>query len=333
MSKSNLSAMVRTLRYEAAGIMSVELVPAAGSRAPFPGFTPGAHIDLHLPSGLVRSYSLVNAPGEQGQQNQQSQQSPQSRYVLGILADPKSRGGSRFIHDNFRVGMTLEISEPRNHFVLDESAEHTVLIAGGIGVTPILCMYRRLRALGRSVKLMYCSRTAPQAAFVDELNALGGDITYHFDDQHDGKPASLADFLSGQPAGTHAYCCGPGVMLDAFEAACAQAGITNVHIERFAAAPDAPAPATSEGYVVTLAKSGREIAVPAGATLLDTLLAAGIDAEHSCMEGVCGACETRVLDGCPDHRDSVLSASERAGNQVMMICVSGCKGDRLTLDL
>ncbi|ODP35216.1 PDR/VanB family oxidoreductase [Pandoraea sp. ISTKB] len=321
MSKSNLSAMVRTLRFEAAGIMSIELVPVAGSATAFPAFTPGAHIDLHLPSGLVRSYSLVNAPGET------------NRYVLGILADPKSRGGSRFIHDNFRVGMTLDISEPRNHFELMESAEHTVLVAGGIGVTPILCMYRRLRALGRNVKLLYCARTASQAAFVDELNALGGDVTYHFDEQHDGKPASLAAFLADQPAGTHAYCCGPGVMLDAFEAACAEAGIANVHIERFAAAPDAPPPATSEGYVVTLAKSGKDIAVPAGATLLDTLLAAGIDAEHSCMEGVCGACETRVLDGCPDHRDSVLSASERASNKVMMICVSGCKGDRLTLDL
>ncbi|AKM31460.1 ferredoxin [Pandoraea faecigallinarum] len=321
MSKSNLSAMVRTLRFEAAGIMSIELVPVAGSSTAFPDFLPGAHIDLHLPSGLVRSYSLVNAPGEP------------NRYVLGILADPKSRGGSRFIHDNFRVGMTLDISAPRNHFALDETAAHTVLVAGGIGITPILCMYRRLRSLGRSVKLMYCARTAQQAAFVDELNVLGGDLTYHFDDQHDGKPASLAAFLADQPAGTHAYCCGPGVMLDAFEAACAGAGIDNVHIERFAAAPDAPPPATSEGYVVTLAKSGKEVTVPAGATLLATLIAAGIDAEHSCMEGVCGACETRVLEGCPDHRDSVLSASERASNKVMMICVSGCKGDRLTLDL
>lgn len=322
MSKTNLSAMVRTLRFEAAGIMSIELVPASTSTAPFPDFTPGAHIDLHLPSGLVRSYSLVNTPGEP------------NRYVLGILADPKSRGGSRFIHDNFRVGMTLDISAPRNHFALDESAEHTVLVAGGIGITPILCMFRRLRATGRNVKLLYCARSTAQAAFVEEIEAIGGEVTYHFDEANGGKPASLASFLEGQPAGTHAYCCGPGVMLDAFEAACAQAGIANVHIERFAAAPDAPAPATAEtGYTVTLAKTGRDISVPPGATLLDTLLAAGIDAEHSCMEGVCGACETRVLEGCPDHRDSVLSASERAGNKVMMICVSGCKGERLTLDL
>lgn len=321
MSKSNLSAMVRTLRYEAAGIMSIELVPVAGHTEPFPPFTPGAHIDLHLSSGLVRSYSLVNAPDEP------------NRYVLGILADPKSRGGSRHIHDNFRVGMTLDISAPRNHFALVEDAPHTVLVAGGIGVTPILCMYRRLRALGRSVKLMYCSRSAPQAAFVAEIDALGGDVTYHFDDQHGGKPASLADFLAGQPAGTHAYCCGPGVMLDGFEAACAQVGIANVHVERFAAAPDAPPPAVSDGYVVKLAKSGTEVTVAAGKTLLESLLEAGIDAEHSCMEGVCGACETRVLEGCPDHRDSVLSAAERESGKVMMICVSGCKGERLTLDL
>ncbi len=302
----------------ATDICEFEWVSVDGT--PLPAFTAGAHIDVHVADGLVRQYSLCNAPGET------------HRYCVGVLRDPASRGGSTAMHA-LTPGTTVEISAPRNHFPLVEHATHSILLAGGIGVTPILCMYRRLRALGRHVKLMYCARTAPQAAFVDELNALGGDITYHFDDQHGGKPASLTAFLSGQPAGTHAYCCGPGVMLDAFEAACAEAGIANVHIERFAAAPDAPPPATSEGYVVKLAKSGKELSVPAGATLLETLLAAGIDAEHSCMEGVCGACETRVLEGCPDHRDSVLSAAERAGNKVMMICVSGCKGDRLTLDL
>ncbi len=302
----------------ATDICEFELASVDGSA--LPAFTAGAHIDVHVANGLVRQYSLCNPPGET------------HRYCVGVLRDPASRGGSVGMHA-LAPGAELEISAPRNHFPLADDAQHSILLAGGIGVTPILCMYRRLRSLGRSVKLMYCARTAPQAAFLDELDALGGDVTYHFDDQHGGKPASLAAFLSGQPAGTHAYCCGPGVMLDAFEAACAAAGIDHVHIERFSAAPDAPPPATSEGYVVTLAKSGKEVAVPAGATLLETLLAAGIDAEHSCMEGVCGACETRVLEGCPDHRDSVLSAAERASNKVMMICVSGCKGDRLTLDL
>ncbi|GAB3626257.1 ferredoxin [Pandoraea terrae] len=324
-SKQTLSAMVRTLRYEAEGIMSIELVPNddtnASAQPAFPPFTPGAHIDLHLPSGLVRSYSLVNAPHEP------------NRYVLGILADPKSRGGSRFIHDNFRVGMTLEISPPRNHFELVEDAAHTVLVAGGIGVTPILCMYRRLLELGRSVQLVYCARSVKGAAFLEEIEALGGDVVCYFDEQNGGKPTSLAQYLDDQPAGTHAYCCGPGVMLDAFESACANAGIADVHVERFAPAPDAPAPATTSGYVVKLAKSNKEVTVSAGATLLDTLLAAGINADHSCMEGVCGACETRVLEGCPDHRDSVLSAKERESGKVMMICVSGCKGDRLVLDL
>lgn len=318
-SKPFLSAMVRTLRYEAQGIMSIELVPCGGQD--FPPFAPGAHIDLHLPSGLVRSYSLVNAPEEP------------NRYVLGILADPKSRGGSRFIHDNFRVGMTLQIAPPRNNFTLVEDAAHTVLIAGGIGVTPILCMYRRLLALGRSAELLYCARSAAQAAFIDELRALGGRLTCHFDEDHGGRPADLGAYLADQPVGTHAYCCGPAVMLDAFERACTDAGIADVHVERFAPAPDAAPAATASGYEVVLAKSGRQVLVPAGATLLETLLAAGIDADHSCMEGVCGACETRVLEGCPDHRDSVLSAAERASNQVMMICVSGCKGERLVLDL
>ncbi|TAL55086.1 PDR/VanB family oxidoreductase [Pandoraea sp.] len=319
-SANNLSAMIRTLRYEARGIMSVELVPTEGGS--FPPFEPGAHIDLHLSSGLVRSYSLVNSPGER------------DRYVLGILADPKSRGGSRFIHDNFRVGMTVQIAPPRNNFALVEDAPHTVLIAGGIGITPILCMYRRLSELGRSVEMLYCARHAAQAAFVDELHALGGKLTCHFDEAHGDRPADLAAYLAGKPAGTHAYCCGPAVMLGAFEQACEAAGIAHVHLERFAPAPDAAPPAAAaSGYTVELARSGKSVRVEPGATLLDSLLAAGADVQTSCLEGICGTCETRVLEGCPDHRDSVLSAAERATNKVMMICVSGCKGERLVLDL
>ncbi len=324
-SEQHLQARIRTLRYEADGVMSVELVPQDGAH--WPAFTAGSHIDLYLPNGLTRSYSLLNAQDEA------------DRYVLGILADSKSRGGSRYIHDHFRCGANVNIGAPRNAFALDESAAHSVLVAGGIGITPILCMYRRLIALNKPVKLVYCARNRRQAAFLDELQALGGELHCHFDDEQGGKPFDLASWLASQSPDVHAYCCGPGMMLNAFEAACAAAGISNVHVERFAADPTL-SNTSQEGYEVALAKSGVTLHVTPGVSLLETIMAAGIDVNYSCMEGVCGACETRVLGGCPDHRDAVLSTSEKASNKVMMICVSGARtgkdaaaAGRLVLDL
>ena len=313
-----LQARIRTLRYEADGVLSVELVPVNG--ATFPRFTAGAHIDVHLPNGITRSYSLVNDASEV------------NRYVLGILSDPASRGGSRYVHEQLRCGATLSIGVPRNNFELDDSAAHSVLVAGGIGVTPILNMFRHLRQAGRSVRLVYCARSRAKAPFLDEIAALGGDVHLHFDDENGGRPFDLTAEMRSQPAGTHAYCCGPGVMLAAFEQACKDANLTDVHVERFAA-DTTVSHAPSEGYVVELARSGKRFDVPAGKTLLDTLIEGGVDVAYSCMEGICGSCETRVLEGCPDHRDSVLSASEKASNKMMMVCVSGAKGGKLVLDL
>jgi len=316
--KARLQARVRTLRHEAQRIASIELVPVQGEV--FPPFTPGAHLDLHLPNGLTRSYSLVNAPEDRG------------RYVIGVLHDEKSRGGSRWLHEQLRCGATLSIGVPRNHFALDEAAASTLLVAGGIGVTPMLCMYRRLRERERAAQFVYCARSREQAAFLDELAALGGDALLHFDDEHDGRPFDLAACLARQPKDVHAYCCGPGAMLDAFQMACGQAGIANVHIERFAAAAPVER-AQRSGYTVELARSGRTLFVPAGKALLDVLLDAGVEVEYSCREGLCGACQTRVLSGCVDHRDSVLTQSERAANDAMMICVSGAQSGTLVLDL
>ncbi|MFM0396538.1 PDR/VanB family oxidoreductase [Paraburkholderia phytofirmans] len=315
---TNLRARVRTIRHEAERVLSIELVPVEGTA--FPPFAPGAHIDLHLPNGITRSYSLVNSPDEH------------ARYVIGVLDDEKSRGGSRYVHEQLRCGSTLPISKPRNNFALDEEAVSTVLVAGGIGITPMLCMYRRLREQGRDVQLVYCARSRAQAAFLDELDALGGNVRLHFDDEHEGRAFDLAAFLVQQHERVHAYCCGPGPMLSAFEAACAACGIGNVHIERFAA-NSAVAASPQTGYTVELARSGRMLFVPAGKALLDVLLEANVDVEYSCREGLCGACETRVLRGCPDHRDSVLTQSDRANGNVMMICVSGAKSETLALDL
>lgn len=315
---TGIRARVRTIRHEAERVLSVELVPVDGGG--FPPFTPGAHIDLHLPNGITRSYSLVNSPDEV------------DRYVIGVLADANSRGGSRYVHEQLRCGAILTIGAPRNNFALDEDAASTVLVAGGIGITPMLCMYRRLREKGRDVRLIYCARQRSQAAFLDELDTLTGDVHLHFDAESDGRPFDLGTLLAQQPADVHAYCCGPNAMLSVFEAACEKAGVANVHIERFSAG--APVvDAQQSGYTVELAKSGRRLAVPAGAKLLDVLLEAGVDVDFSCREGLCGACETRVLGGCPDHRDSVLTQSDKASNSVMMICVSGAKGGTLTLDL
>ncbi|WP_395065385.1 PDR/VanB family oxidoreductase [Paraburkholderia silvatlantica] len=317
-SKILLNACVRTMCREAIGINSVELVPEPGAH--FPEFSPGSHIDLHLPNGLVRNYSLCNSYHEK------------DRYVLGILQDSRSRGGSKYIHEALRCGAFLRISEPRNNFALDEAAASTVLVAGGIGITPILSMFRRLRELGAPVRLIYCTRSRGQAAFLDEIEKLGGDVQLHFDDENDGKPVELRSAFASTLSGVHAYCCGPEAMLNAFEVACGQTGIEHVHVERFAANAALHA-ATGGGFNVELARSGRTLEVSEGKSILHALLDAGVDVDHSCEEGVCGACETRVLSGCPDHRDSVLNVEQRSGNKVMMVCVSGVKSGKLVLDL
>ncbi|WP_336692778.1 PDR/VanB family oxidoreductase [Delftia acidovorans] len=317
---THLQAFVHTLRFEAQDTISVDLRPVAGGE--FPAFTPGSHIDLHLPNGLVRSYSLSN-PSEE-----------RHRYVVGVLRDRASRGGSRCVHESLRVGMPITISEPRNHFALHEDAAHTVLVAGGIGITPLLCMARRLKGQGRSFEMLYFARERKGAAFLEELQALGMPLHLHFDSEAGGPPDLHALLAQRQPdAGTHHYACGPTPMLDAFEKLCAELGHANAHIERFTPVEVKAADDARSNYTVELKRSGRFIEITPEKSLLDTLLDAGIKMDYSCCEGVCGSCETRVLEGVPDHRDSVLSPKEKASNKVMMVCVSGCKSERLVLDI
>lgn len=315
---SVISALVHTLRYEADGIISVELRPWGDTV--FAPFEAGAHIDLHLPNGLVRSYSLLNAPSEQG------------RYVVGILRDRASRGGSRYVHEQLRVGMELKISQPRNNFALDTQASHSVLVAGGIGITPIFCMFNQLLAQGRSAELIYCARSRREAALLEPLAALGAQVIYHFNDEKGGFP-DLAKYLAGRQVDSHFYCCGPTPMLEAFEQTCERLGYAHVHIERFSAVEVEASQDALASYSVELSKSGKTLSVEPGLNLLDVLLEAGCDIDHSCREGVCGSCETRVIEGDIDHRDGVLTKAERAANGSMMVCVSGCKSKRLVLDL
>ena len=328
MSSNLLSARVHQLRFEAVGILGVELRPADAGTA-FPPVEAGAHVDVHLPDGVVRSYSLSNMPGET------------HRYVLGVLHDAKSRGGSRFVHEQLRVGAVIGLTQPRNHFKLDESGELSVLVAGGIGITPLLSMLRQLAAQGRKAHLIYCARSRAQAGFLEELMALASadiSITLHFDDEGAGPPdlaALLAPFVS---EAAHFYACGPGPMLAAYEAACTALGQRHVHLERFAAPTpaqgDAPTPiAESREYIVELRRSKRTIVVKPDQTLLNAVLDAGMSANYSCCEGICGACETPVLEGEVEHLDSLLNDEERAASKTMMICVSRAKRGTLVLDM
>lgn len=310
-------AFVRGLRYEAKGIISVELSPTDGAH--FEPFTAGSHIDLHLPNGLLRSYSLLNSPEDK------------DRYLLGILLDRNSTGGSAYIHNELKVGQQIKISKPRNNFALDETANHTVLVAGGIGITPIYCMLVRLLSLGHSVELVYCARSRAEAAYIKELEKLDVKITWHFDNEAAAAP-NLEKYLAGQAKEVHFYCCGPTAMIDAFESACQQLGYQHVHVERFVA-KNTGTTVEEHDYVVELAKSGMTLDVPAGSSLLEVIENAGVLVNTACRQGVCGACETKVLAGQPEHRDSVLSPRQKAANNVMMVCVSGCKSDKLVLDL
>ncbi len=319
MTNETISARVQRMEWAAEGILEVEFRRPDGGD--LPAFTPGAHIDLHLPNGLLRNYSLLNDSRDR------------HRYVVAVGLDAASRGGSRFIHGDLRVGQIMPISAPRNHFPLVEDAPHVVLIAGGIGITPLACMARRLAALGRPYEIHVAARNPERAAFVSDLRALSGKVLPHFDSEHNGAPLDIAAIVAKAPAGAHFYCCGPGPMLAAFEAATAGLPDGLAHVEYFKA-KEQPASTVAPGsFKLTLAKRGETIEVPADKTILEALLDHGIEADYSCQDGVCGTCEVKVVSGVPDHRDSLLSKSERESNKTMMICVSRCLGDHLTLDL
>ncbi len=311
---------VKSVTNEAQGINSWELVPVKGGE--LPPFTAGSHIDLHLSNGLVRSYSLTNTQDER------------HRYVVAINNDPQSKGGSRLVHEKLRAGDTLKVAPPRNNFELVENANHVVFIAGGIGVTPMWCMIQRLEKLGKSWELHYSTRTRVMCAFHDKLQELEkkkpGRVKLNFDQEPGGKMTDIKAVIASLPADAHIYCCGPNPMLKAFEEACASRPPANVHVEYFTAKAEA---AVDGGYTVVLARSGKSFQVPPGKTILDVLLDSKIDAPFSCMQGVCGTCETKVLEGTPDHRDSVLTPDEQASGKTMMICCSGSKSDKLVLDM
>jgi ferredoxin-NADP reductase len=310
-----IDVRLTAIRYAARDTNLYEFRPPDG-RA-LPAYEPGAHVDLHLPNGLIRNYSLIIAKPDPGV------------YTFGIKRDPASRGGSRYIHDELRVGRTLKMSAPRNNFPLKEDAKHTILLAGGIGITPIWCMVQRLQELGRSWQLYYSCRSRVDMAFLDALESMAP-ARFHFDDESAGKLVDIGAIVTEAPNDTHLYCCGPTPMLSAFEAATEDWPREQIHIEYFA--PKAE-PAKKGGFTVELARSNQEFFIPEGRTILEVLLDEGVDVDYSCELGICGACEQRVISGVPEHRDAILTEEEQAENTRVMICCAGCKSERLVLDL
>ncbi|WP_353506441.1 PDR/VanB family oxidoreductase [Variovorax sp. J31P207] len=315
---ATLQARIRSVSYACEDVLLFDLRAPDGR--PLPPFTAGAHVDVQLPGGLNRSYSLLNDPVER------------HRYVIGVKREASSRGGSAWMHDSARAGLLIDIAGPRNHFGLVEQAPHSVLIAGGIGITPLWSMAQRLQALQRPWTLHYRARSRSHAPLLEELsqNALADRVHLSFSDASDGARLDLASIVGQAPPGAHFYCCGPQPMIEGFEAATRAIEPERVHLEHFGAKE---APATEGGFAVRLAKSGRVIEIAPGQTILDSLRSCGVAVASSCQQGVCGLCETRVISGTPDHRDLVLSDEEKAAGQTMMICCSGSRSGELVLDI
>lgn len=306
---------LREIRMQAEGINSYVLEALPGQA--LPAFEPGAHIDVQLSPGLVRSYSLSSNPDER------------RFYEIAVHRTNDSRGGSRHIHENWRVGDTIEIVTLKNNFPLVEEANHTVLIAGGIGITPMLPMIDRLEKLGRTWELHYVAASPDRAAYVERLSGMP-QARIAFDGVPGGQRLDLKAICDAAPEDAHLYCCGPAGMLDAFVEINSARRPGHAHIEYFSAETDF---AKDGGYTIELARSGKSLVVNKGESILDTLLSAGVGVGFACSEGVCGSCLVDVLDGVPDHRDHFLSDQEKDANKRIMVCCSGSKTSRLVLDL
>jgi ferredoxin-NADP reductase len=313
--RADLVVTARNMRAE--GVITLSLADPTGAN--LPAWTPGAHIDVLLDDTVVRQYSLCGSPGDQ------------HSWRIGVLLDPGGRGGSRRVHENMNVGDAVAIRGPRNHFPL-LAADRYVFIAGGIGITPILPMLEAATDAGAEWQLYYGGRSRESMAFVGELAQYGDRVTLWPDDTRGLLP--LDEILASPSEGVLIYCCGPEGLLTATERQCAAWPPGALHVERFAAKPQ-PEAATGgdSAFEVSCQRSGVTVTVPPGKSIIEVLEENGVSVLSSCLEGVCGTCETAVLSGTPDHRDSLLTQEEREANEYMMICVGRALSDRLELDL
>jgi ferredoxin-NADP reductase len=316
---SDLTLRISAINAEAKGILSFELTSLEGQDLPY--FKPGAHLEIHLPNGLIKHYSLSNNSVER------------NRYVVGVSLSPVSRGGSSFLHGGMRVGDSIRTSLPRNHFPLIETAERYDFIAGGIGITPILAMIRWCVDNGKDWHLHYLARSRLRAAFFEELQQLSArKVSYHFLDEQDGQPLDIEGAVSAMPWNSHIYCCGPGPLMERVKDATAGRPAEHAHFEWFSAAPKVDSELATS-FSVIARRSGLTVSIPPDQSILEVLENSGICLPFSCREGLCSSCETRVIAGVPDHRDLVLSDQQKATNQTMLICVSRSKSEVLELDV
>ena len=320
---SRLVLEVSDVRAEALDVLLIELRRAGGSE--LEPFTPGAHLEIELPNGMIRHYSLTNDWRER------------ERYVVGVGRAAMGRGGSDFIHQSLRRGGRITSSEPRNNFALDLDAASHLFVAGGIGVTPIMSMIRRCEAEGRDWHLIYAARNAQRAAFYETLRAFGDKVHFHFDDQA-GAVLDARRWLVERPDGQHVYCCGPQPLMQSVRERAAHHPAGSVHFEYFVApAAEALVEGVDAGarageFRVELRRSKLSLVVPASLSILEVLEANGVNVPYSCREGLCRTCETTVCEGEVEHRDYVLSAEERAEGKTMMVCVSRATSPVLVLD-
>jgi ferredoxin-NADP reductase/uncharacterized iron-regulated membrane protein len=315
--------VLRTRRMEAADICSFEFVHPRGRK--LPPWTPGAHIDVHIAPGLVRQYSLCGNPLDR------------SRYLIAVHRCSPSRGGSRAMHTDLHEGGLVQLGMPRNLFPLAAGTPHTVLLAGGIGITPLLAMAESLSAAGASFVLHYCVRSPDDAAFLRRLSErrFDGRVRIHY--SQGGQRPDLDSLLASPQDGARLYICGSGGFTDAAIAAAARQGWPSgaVSTERFAPAPGAQdaGEKPARPFELLIASTGRVVHVPAGQSALEALLSAGVPVPSSCGQGICGTCLTGILEGEPDHRDQCLSAEARAANNCFTPCCSRSRSAQLILDL
>ncbi|MBN8830234.1 MAG: oxidoreductase [Sphingomonadales bacterium] len=324
MSQDEAPIQVRVIqkRLEADGIVSLQLRAVDGGALPV--FAAGAHIDLILAPDLVRQYSLCPPLPEA------------DVYEVAELREPESRGGSRAVHEGLQVGEVIEISQPRNHFPLKPGAGRTLLLAGGIGITPILAMAEEAAESGRSFEMHYCARSPARMAFQDRISRgrIGPHCAFHFDDGADEQKLDFAGLLASPAQEDQLYICGPGGFIEAVLGAALACGWSEAQLNReFFSAPAAQRGESDQAFTVVLGRSGKAVQVGVGVSIVEALEPVGVLIPTSCSEGICGMCVVSVLEGEPDHRDFVLGAQERASNNCLTACCSRAKSPVLVLDL
>ncbi|QSR29370.1 oxidoreductase [Nocardioides sp. S5] len=316
-------ARVTQMTWEADGVVSVRLARIE-SNDPLPAWEPGAHIDVYVPDGTTRQYSLCGDPGDL------------SSWQFAVLREPEGRGGSAFIHDQLRVGDRLLVTRPKQSFALEDASFHA-LVAGGVGITPMMAMAEELARTGRPFHLTYGGRTRASMAFCQRLEALGDRLTLLAEDT-DGR-ADLEAVVRDLPEGGLVYVCGPVGLLRAVEAAAEAVHGADQDIVRFelfsraGVEPQESAALDADSYELVLTESGHTLRLAPEANILEVVLALGLDVENDCRDGICGSCITPIRSGTADHRDLVLTKREKAAMDKMLICVSRPTCARLELEL